>query len=123
MRRRLELAWLPPAHRPLKHLAGSLVRCDDPSVSFVATKRADVGQGIIVRLACAKAAARTVRVWLSSREIRAAAHCDARERDIRSLEVRGGYALVPLAARLTSVRLVTRRTPLDVEIAPSRVPA
>jgi hypothetical protein len=107
VRRRLELAWLPPAHRPLKHLAGSLIRCDDPTVSFPATKRADVGPGIIVRLARAQAAARTVRVWLSAREIHAASHCDACERDLGPLEVDGGRALVPLSSRLTTIRLVT----------------
>jgi hypothetical protein len=109
VRRRLELAWLPPAHRPLKHLAGSLVCCDDPSVSFAATKRADVGPGIIVRLARAQAEARTVRVWLAAMEIGAASHCDACERDLAPLEVRGGHAFVPLASRLTTIRLVTRR--------------
>jgi hypothetical protein len=109
MRRRLEFAWLPAAHKSLKHLAGSLVRCDDPAVSFAATKRADVGQGIIVRLACAQAAPRTVRVWLSAREIRSASLCDACERDLGPLEVVGGRAQVPLTSRLTTVRLVTRR--------------
>jgi hypothetical protein len=109
MRRRLEFAWLPAAHRPLKHLAGSLVRCDDPAVSFAATKRADVGQGVIVRLACAQAAPRIVRVWLTAGDIRAAWQCDACERDLGPLEVIGGRALVPVSSRLTSVRLVPRR--------------
>jgi hypothetical protein len=123
MRKRLELAWLPPAHRPLKHLAGSLVCCDDPAVSFPATKRADVGPGIIVRLARAQADSRTVRVWLSSREIRSASHCDARERDLGPLEVRGGHALVPLASRLTTIRLVMRRSGESPSIAPAPLPA
>jgi hypothetical protein len=109
MRRRLDLAWLPPAHRALKHLAGSFVRCDDPAISFAATKRADVGAGIIVRLASPQSFARTVRVWLSTSEIGAASRCDACERDLGPLEVDGGHALVPLASRLTTIRLVVRR--------------
>jgi hypothetical protein len=107
MRRRVELSWLPPALRRLKHLAASLIGCDDPAVSFAATKRADVGAGIIVRLSRARASRQTVRVWLTSREIRAASRCDARERDIEPLEVAEGQVLVPLAFRLTSVRILS----------------
>jgi hypothetical protein len=106
VRQRLELAWLPPEVRGMKRLARSLVRCDDAAVSFSAAKRADLGPGIIVRLASEKVCARTVRIWLTSRQIQAAAECDAREVDLGPLEVDGGCALVPLSSRLTTIRLV-----------------
>ncbi len=108
MRLRLDLAWLPAALRPLKHLAGSLVLCDDPAVAFVALKRADVGPGVIVRLVCNGASERSVRVWLRSREIASASRCDALERDLEPIEVIGGRAVVPMACRLVTVRLVLR---------------
>jgi hypothetical protein len=108
MRRRLELAWLPAVLRPLKHLAGSLVLCDDPAVTFTAIKRADVGAGVIVRLACAGGSGRTVRVWLKTGDIESASLCDALERDLGAIEVREGRAVVPLASRLVTVRLVVR---------------
>jgi hypothetical protein len=106
LRRSMELAWLPPEVRSLKHLAGSLVACDDPSVSFVATKRAESGCGVVVRLSSAVSDGRTVRVWLPNDTIRVASLCDACERDLGPLEVRDGRAIVPISARLTSVRLI-----------------
>lgn len=108
MRRLLEVAWLPEMSRPLKHLARSLVSCDDPAVAFAAVKRADAGSGVIVRLSSARACARTVRVWLPSAELDSAARCDALERDLGPLGVHEGRAVVPLDTRLTTVRLVAR---------------
>jgi hypothetical protein len=105
-REMLELAWLPPELRAMKRVARLLVRLDDPSVSMTATKRADRGPGIIVRLASTRRASRTVRLWLTSRRIHAASSCDAREEDQAPLAVEEGCALVPLSSRLTSVRLV-----------------
>jgi hypothetical protein len=60
-----------------------------------------------------------VRVWLAAGEIGAAAHCDARERDLGPLEVRGGHAIVPLASRLTTIRLV-RSSIASTAVAPGR---
>jgi len=107
-RQRLERAWLPPEHRPLKTHAASLMRCDDPSVSFQAVKRADVGVGVIVRLGCELRAPRTVRVWLPSQTVWGAFLCDAREENLAPLELQAGQVMVPLKSRLTTVRLVTR---------------
>lgn len=108
MRHRLELAWLPAALRPLKHLAGSLVRCSDPAVSIAAVKRADVGLGVIVRLASAGRSERMLRVWLTSHDVESASLCDARECDLEPLVVNDGQVLVALPSRLVTLRLVVR---------------
>lgn len=106
LRREVDLAWFPPAQQALRTLADSFVRVDDPSVSITAVKRADVGEGLIVRAVDEARAPRTVRLRLASAEIRAAATCDARERDLAPLAVEGGQALLPLSSRLTTVRLI-----------------
>ncbi|HUB10245.1 MAG TPA: hypothetical protein VMB50_24790, partial [Myxococcales bacterium] len=109
-RRRIHLAWYPPEQRQLRQFADALVSCDDPAVSIAASKRADVGRGVIVRLAGPPRSPRTVRLGLPSREVQAAFLCNAREQDLRRLEVQDGRALVPVASRLTSVRLVLGET-------------
>lgn len=108
LRELLDRQWLPPAHRRWREYAASLVRCDDPDVSFAAVKRADVGGGIIARLACELRAPRSVCVWIPSQAVSSAFLCDARERNVEALRVEGGRVFVPLKSRLTSVRLVTR---------------
>jgi hypothetical protein len=106
VRRCLENGWLSPQHRRLKEQALSLVRCDDPAVSFTALKRADAGGGVVVRLACELRAARTVRVWVPSQSVSGAFLCNAREETLGPLAIESGQVLVPLNARLTTVRLV-----------------
>jgi hypothetical protein len=90
----------------LKEQALSLVRCDDPAVSFAAIKRADAGGGVIVRLACELRAARTVRVSIPSQTVSGAFLCNAREETLGPLAIESGQVLVPLSARLTTIRLV-----------------
>jgi hypothetical protein len=105
VRRCLENGWLSPAHQRLKEQALSLVRCDDPAVGVAALKRADAGGGIIVRLACELGTPRTVRVWMPSQTISGAFLCNAREETIGPLAIESGQVLVPLDARLTTIRL------------------
>jgi hypothetical protein len=111
VRRALENGWLSPAHQKLKEQALSLVGCDDPAVSFAAIKRADVGGGVIVRLACELRAPRTVRVWIPSRTVSGAFLCNAREETLGPLAIESGQVLVPLQARLTTIRLVVPEAP------------
>jgi hypothetical protein len=113
IRQQLELAWLPTELQGLRRVASARVQCDDPAVSIVAMKRADVGSGVILRLASERRSARTVRVWLPARQIQAAFQCDAREQDLGSLEFDDRGALVPLSARLTTVRLIHGAGPFD----------
>jgi hypothetical protein len=108
MRRELEVSWFPEDQQKLKHLARKLVQCDDPQVWFPAVKRAESGDGIVVRLCCERGSASRApaRLWVPSRQVRAAHACDALERDLGPLEIEEGRAVVPLGSRLTSVRLV-----------------
>jgi hypothetical protein len=106
--RHLHFCWLPPDARALERLAGNLVRCDDPSVSFSTLKRAESGVGVIVRLVRSHAESKTVRVWLPDRDIWGAFRCDARENDLTPLEIEHGKVVLPLTSRLTSARLVVR---------------
>jgi hypothetical protein len=111
VRRCLENGWLSPAHQRLKEQALSLVCCDDPAVSFAAIKRADAGDGIIVRLTCELRAPRTVRIWIPSRTVRSASLCNAREETLGPLAIESGRVLVPLSTRLTTIRLVVPQAP------------
>jgi hypothetical protein len=110
LRQQLQLVWFPEELHAVKRFARSLVRCDDPGVSFSAIKRADVGPGIVARLACERPSGKTVRVSLATGEVEAAALCDARERDLGPLDVVDGQARVTVSRRLTSVRLIRRGT-------------
>lgn len=106
VRRRVERAWLPAGHAHLEERAGALVLCDDPAVAIVAVKRADVGDGVIVRLGTDDLTPRTVRLWLAGSELARASRADVRERDLEDLAVESGAAEVPLRGRFTTVRLV-----------------
>ena len=105
-----EIGWLPVGQRLLKAYADSRVECDDPDVSVVAVKRADVGAGVIVRLMREELAPRTAHLEIvaSAGRIWGAFRCDAREEDDEPLAIADGRALVPLRARLTTVRLIVR---------------
>jgi hypothetical protein len=111
LRRRLELAWLPDDMHAMKRWARTLVQCSDTDVSFSAIKRADVGDGVIVRLVHEHPCGKRVGLAVSGRNVVGAALCDARERDLGPLEVAGGEARVDILQRLTTVRL---------QIAPER---
>jgi hypothetical protein len=113
LRRSLHRAWLPPSERPLRGYADSLVCCDDPTVSFLAVKRAEVGHGVIARLVSHLRSRRTVRVWIPSHEVTDAFLSNAREEDVARLVVDAGGVVVPMTARLMTVRLVTRPRRLD----------
>jgi hypothetical protein len=107
-RERLDVAWSPEAQRPLKVRADAYVVCDDPGVYFGVVKRADVGEGVILRLVSDRSAPRSVRVGLHADVgvVVAASFCDAREGDGEPLAVENGRAVVPLVARVTTVRIV-----------------
>ena len=104
--RQVELLFLPDELHAFKRFARTLVCCDDPTVFFSAIKRADVGPGVIVRLACERPSMRTVAVRFATGQIAAAWLADARETDLEPVDIRGGAALVTISRRLTTVRLV-----------------
>jgi len=110
-RERLSLLWTPAPHRALHRFADALVVCDDATVWVTAVKRADVGGGVIVRLASNDGTPRVVRVSRSRAAappalLRGAFLCDAREENLEALLVEGDSVVVPLSSRLASVRFV-----------------
>lgn len=105
--RRIERAWVGRSFRSLHEEADALVRCDDAGVNVVAVKRADAGPGTIVRLDASHAASAVVRLELPSPAVKAWL-CDGRERNLRTLAVEGGRVVVPLDARIVTVRLLLR---------------
>ena len=105
-RRKLELAWMPEAHRQAVHTAMGLIHCDAPGVSVSAVKRSHSGRGITVRLFCEQPPEGLVRVWLEGRPVWRAFACDALERQRQELVVDAqGRVEIQLASRLTSLRL------------------
>jgi hypothetical protein len=91
---------------PEAHGADELVQCDDSAVRVHAIKRSHDGDGVTVRLFCEKPRSEPVRLWLNGHRVRTAFACDALERELHALTVEPeGCVVVPLSARLTSVRL------------------
>ena len=105
-RRTLELHWLPDLHRSAFEHAEGLVCCDHESVKINAARRSGPAGEVTLRLYRAQPLENPVRVWIPERQVRLAWACDALDRPLRQLVVEpGGRVVVPLTARLTSVRI------------------
>ncbi|MBS1150313.1 MAG: putative alpha-mannosidase [Myxococcaceae bacterium] len=105
-RRQLSRAWLAPELRGASHAAEAIVRCDAPGVTIAAVKRAESGEGVIVRLFCEQLPEKPIRVTVEGLVVTQASVCDALERELRVLEVEPlGQVVLPLEQRLTSLRL------------------
>jgi hypothetical protein len=76
---------------------------DRDDVQVIALKPAFQGDAVVVRLASFAPAAVEVRLSCPSRPIRKATLCDACERALRDLEVRGDSVMVPMPYALASV--------------------
>jgi hypothetical protein len=98
--------WVDPAHARLGRLAEEQIHVDRPDVWVIANKPATRGRGRIVRLYTLAAAHQEAGLSIPHQEIREAYLCDARERDIRRLEVRDGRVQVTLPGTIASVRLI-----------------
>ena len=98
--------WAEPARTGLRRLAAEQVQTDRADVWVQANKPARRGPGRIVRLYTLAAPDQTVTLAFPHQEIGQAFLCDARERDVRPLEVHDGKVDVPLAGTITSVRLI-----------------
>jgi alpha-mannosidase len=98
--------WADPADTCLRQLAEGQIRTNRTDVWVRANKPASRGRGHIVRLYTLTGPHQAVTLRSVHREIQEAYLCDARERDIRPLEVRDGIAHVTLPGTITTVRLI-----------------
>jgi hypothetical protein len=106
-RRLMREIWLPDRARRLCDRADDLLTIDDDRVLITTVKRADRGEGLVVRLqSCASQDEElVVRLRCNGWPVRSARLCDARERDLAGLPVEGSAVLVPVRGALTTVRL------------------
>ncbi|HJX66613.1 MAG TPA: glycosyl hydrolase-related protein [Polyangia bacterium] len=103
MRRALRAALFGPSDPDLDDLANSVMLVDRDDLQVTALKPAFQGDAVVVRLASFTPAAVEVRLSCPSRPIRKATLCDARERELRNLEVRGDGVMAPMPYALASV--------------------
>jgi hypothetical protein len=83
------------------------VEIDAPKpVRIIALKRAHRGEGLILRLRAYQIPQSPVTIHLPQHPIKAASLCDARERDLKSLEVKKGKITLSLTDTLTTLRLM-----------------
>ena len=83
------------------------VEIDAPKpVRIIALKRAHRGEGLILRLRAYQIPQSPVTIHLPQHPIKAASLCDARERDLQSLEVKKGMITLSLTNTLTTLRLM-----------------
>jgi hypothetical protein len=98
--------WADPSYTCLRQLAEGQIRTDRTDVWVIANKPATRGKGRIVRLYTLAAPHQPVSLSFAHEEIEEAYLCDARERDIRPLEVRDGLVHGTLPGTIASVRLI-----------------
>jgi hypothetical protein len=97
----------PPSPLPeLVALADTLVETDREDVSVITLKRADRGEGVIVRLFSLAPPATAVRLHCHAAPIRQAFMCDGLERDLWELEIEDGEAEILPDGFIVSVRLL-----------------
>ncbi len=98
--------WDTSGYAELHALAASVVTTDRAEVVVTAVKPASRGEGIIVRLSALTGFGAPVDVTIRDRHLKAAFLCDARERDIKPLEVQGQTARLTMPGTIATVRLV-----------------
>jgi hypothetical protein len=89
----------------LSDVAGAGIKLGSKDVVVLALKRAHRGEGLIVRLQ--SFGPDRVDLALVGRQVKRAFLADARERDIREVEVKSSTARVPLERGIVTVRLLT----------------
>ena len=103
VRRALRAALFGPNEPDLDDLANSVMLVDRDDAQVTALKPAFRGDAVVARLTSFAPGTIEVRLSCPSRPIRRASLCDARERELHSLEVRGNAAVVPMPHALASV--------------------
>ena len=86
-------------------LAAALVEVDPPGVFLTALKLASRGVGLILRLYAPGRRGQEVSLSMRDAALAAAYLCDARERDLRPLEVRGGSLRLAMPGPIATVRM------------------
>ena len=104
----LSPSWQASGEPDLERLADRGFEIDRDGVRVTAVKRADRGEGLIIRLRSDAEKAIEARLRPGAGEVRAAWLCDARERDLCELPLEHGAVVVPLDRALTTVRVVRR---------------
>jgi hypothetical protein len=99
--------WDTAGRAELRALVVAAVTTDQPEVVVTAVKPASRGEGLIVRLSTLTYFGLPVAVTIRDRHLKAAFLCDARERNLGPLEVRGQTARLVMPGSLATVRLVT----------------
>jgi len=98
--------WDTTGHAELRALAASVVTTNRPEVVVTAVKPASRGEGLIVRLSTLTGFGAPVDVTIRDCHLKAAFLCDARERDLKPLEVQGQTARLVMPGTIATVRLV-----------------
>ena len=102
----LRPSWIDPRQPNLGAAADALVVAQGAGASVAAVKRADRGDGWIVRLFAFGAEPAETRLTVADRPVFVAWRCDARERDLEPLIVENGSVRVPMHAGIETVRLL-----------------
>jgi hypothetical protein len=102
LRGRVESSWVPPSHRAANR---EIVRCSHPGARILATKNADRGEGLIVRLFFEAIPSNPVRIGLVERALRSAWRSNALESDLETLSVEAGEVSVAVNSHLLTLRL------------------
>ena len=98
--------WDTTGYAELRALAASAVTTSRPEVVVTAVKPASRGEGLIVRLSTLTVSGSPVDVTIRDRHLKAGFLCDARERDLKPLEVHGQTARLVMPGAIATVRLL-----------------
>ncbi len=99
--------WSNPRDTALRGLADSIVTTDSPDVWVTAIKPASRGEGVIVRLYTPALPESPVVVIAPHFKVIGAFLCDARERELRPLEVQDGAVRLTMSGTIATIRLLT----------------
>jgi len=98
--------WGDSDRAALCNLTASIITTDNPNVWVAAIKTASRGEGIIVRLNAASAPELDVTITAKHFAISKAFLCDARERNLGSLEVWDGTVRIAMSGTAATIRLI-----------------
>ena len=98
--------WDNPERAAMRCQAESVVTTDNPEVWVIAVKPASRGEGVIVRLYTHALPVPPVLVTAHHFPVKRAYQCDARERDLRTLEVQDGLVRVVMTGTIDTIRML-----------------